>query len=130
VSAECQPIRRSKNGVSIFTGAKSALRKSARCEACRCAWPGSPPPLSAVLPAAISIGSSSRAELLDRVRKADKPTVVIYRNETQPRLRAEIEALGDLPNVRVERLPKGKLSIHEEFPDFVAPAIKIVSASA
>jgi pimeloyl-ACP methyl ester carboxylesterase len=79
---------------------------------------------SVVLSAAISIGASSRAEFLDRVRKADKPRVVTYGNETPPRLRAEIEALGDLPNVRVERLPKGKLSIHEEFPDSVAPAIK------
>jgi pimeloyl-ACP methyl ester carboxylesterase len=67
---------------------------------------------------------SSRAEFLELVRKADKPTLVIYGNETPPRSRAEMEALGGLPNVRVERLPRGKLSIHEEFPDSVASAMK------
>jgi len=31
-----------------------------------------------------------------------------------------MEALADLPNVKMERLPIGKLAIHEELPDIVA----------
>jgi hypothetical protein len=34
-----------------------------------------------------------------------------------------MEALSALPNVSVKRLPVGKLSIHEEFPDAVANVI-------
>jgi hypothetical protein len=41
-----------------------------------------------------------------------------------PRSRAEMDALAELPNVRMERLPKGKLSIHEEFPASVASIIR------
>jgi pimeloyl-ACP methyl ester carboxylesterase len=72
---------------------------------------------------AMLLESPAGSAFLDLVRKADKPAVVIYGNETPPRSRRN-GALGDLPNVHVERLPKGKLSIHEEFPDSVAPAIK------
>jgi len=32
-------------------------------------------------------------------------------------------ALAELPQVQVKRLAKGKLSIHEEFPEIVASAI-------
>jgi hypothetical protein len=31
-----------------------------------------------------------------------------------------MDALGEVPNVRTERLPRGKLSVHEEFPDEIA----------
>ena len=31
-----------------------------------------------------------------------------------------MEALADLPNVKMERLPIGKLAIQEELPDIVA----------
>jgi hypothetical protein len=34
-----------------------------------------------------------------------------------------MEALSVLPNVSVKRLPAGKLSIHEEFPDAVVNVI-------
>jgi pimeloyl-ACP methyl ester carboxylesterase len=66
----------------------------------------------------------SRDEFLGLVRKADKPTLVIYGDETPIRSRSEIEALANLPSVQVERLHQGKLSIHEEFPDAVAPVIR------
>jgi hypothetical protein len=34
-----------------------------------------------------------------------------------------MEALTQVPGVRIERLPKGKLAVHEEFPDLVFGAI-------
>ena len=37
---------------------------------------------------------------------------------------AEMEALRSLPQVRIELLAKGKLAVHEEFPDAVADAIE------
>jgi pimeloyl-ACP methyl ester carboxylesterase len=66
----------------------------------------------------------SRDAFLDLARRTNKPTLVVYGDETPPRSRAEMEALAALPNVRLERLPKGKLSVHEEFPDDVASVIK------
>jgi hypothetical protein len=49
--------------------------------------------------------------------------MVIYSSEMPPRSRAEIEALAGLPGVRSVRLPRGKLSVHEEFPDATVEAI-------
>jgi pimeloyl-ACP methyl ester carboxylesterase len=66
----------------------------------------------------------SRPQFLDLVRNANKPVLVVYGDETPPRSRAEMDALAELPNVRMERLPKGKLSIHEEFPASVASIIR------
>ncbi|HEY1943092.1 MAG TPA: alpha/beta hydrolase [Roseiarcus sp.] len=65
----------------------------------------------------------SRDSFLDLARGAHAPILVVYGAETPPRSRAEIEALAALPNVRLERLPIGKLAIHEELPDEVAAAI-------
>jgi hypothetical protein len=41
---------------------------------------------------------------------------VIYGAETPPRSRAEMEALATIPGIRSITLPRGKLSVHEEFP--------------
>jgi hypothetical protein len=43
----------------------------------------------------------SRAEFVGLVRKADKPTLVIYGNETTPRSGAEMEALGGSPKLNM-----------------------------
>jgi pimeloyl-ACP methyl ester carboxylesterase len=67
---------------------------------------------------------ASRDAFLDLVRRAEKPILVIYGDQTPGRSRAEIESLAELSNVRIERLPKGKLSVHEEFPDDVAPIVR------
>jgi P-type E1-E2 ATPase len=48
---------------------------------------------------------------------------LIYGDRTPAKSRAEMEALSVLPNVSVKRLPAGKLSIHEEFPDAVVNVI-------
>ena len=67
---------------------------------------------------------TSREAFLDLARRANVPILLVYGDETPPKSRAEIEALALLPNVHVQRLPKGKLSVHEEFPEVVASAVK------
>jgi pimeloyl-ACP methyl ester carboxylesterase len=65
----------------------------------------------------------SRDEFLDYARRAEAPILVIYGVETPSRSRAEIEALANLPSIKSVALPRGKLSIHEEFPDATFEAI-------
>lgn len=62
----------------------------------------------------------SRDAFLDLARRAGVPIMVILGEETPPRSRAEMEALGTLDNVEIHRLPKGRLGVHEEFPEAVA----------
>ena len=50
--------------------------------------------------------------------------LVIYGANTPRRSKAEMEAFAALKNVEVVRLSIGKLSVHEEFPDLVAGAIR------
>ncbi len=66
---------------------------------------------------------ATREEFIDVARTARLPMLIVYGAETPPRSRAEMEALATLPGMRVARLPVGKLSLHEEFPDEVAQAI-------
>jgi pimeloyl-ACP methyl ester carboxylesterase len=63
---------------------------------------------------------SSRADFLALAGRAAVPILLIYGAETPSRSRAEIDALAAVPGVRAERLRRGKLSVHEEFPDEVA----------
>jgi pimeloyl-ACP methyl ester carboxylesterase len=65
----------------------------------------------------------SSEEFLDHARRAGVPILVVYGAETPSRSRAEIEALASIPVVRSIVLPRGKLSIHEEFPDATFEAI-------
>src|SRR5262247_3930414 len=65
----------------------------------------------------------SREAFLDLARQAAAPILLIYGAETPPRSRAEMEALAAVPGVRTVQLPKGKLSVHEEFPDATMQAI-------
>jgi pimeloyl-ACP methyl ester carboxylesterase len=67
---------------------------------------------------------ANRDGFLSLVQKAGKPTLVVYVDETPTRSRTEIESMAALPNIQVERLPKGKLSLHEEFPDDVVSVIR------
>jgi hypothetical protein len=48
----------------------------------------------------------------------------VYGAQTPPRSLAEMEALASVPSIRIAKLPLGKLSVHEEFLDLVAEAIK------
>ncbi|MBB5468136.1 pimeloyl-ACP methyl ester carboxylesterase [Paraburkholderia sp. CI2] len=67
---------------------------------------------------------ANRAAFLDLARRANIPILVIYGDQTPPKSRVEMEALGQLPNVQVEWVMKGKLAIHEEFPEIVSIAIR------
>jgi pimeloyl-ACP methyl ester carboxylesterase len=65
----------------------------------------------------------SRAAFLDLARRANVPILVVYGGDTPRKSRAEMEALGGVPNVRINRLTTGKLAVHEELADIVAGAI-------
>jgi pimeloyl-ACP methyl ester carboxylesterase len=67
--------------------------------------------------------AQSRDEFLGYARRAGVPVLVVYGAETPSRSRAEIEALAGLPGVKSIILPRGKLAIHEEFPDATFQAI-------
>jgi len=67
---------------------------------------------------------ASRTEFLALLAHAANQTLIVYGAETPARSRAEIEVLAALPGVQTVRLGRGKLSIHEEFPDEVGAVIK------
>jgi pimeloyl-ACP methyl ester carboxylesterase len=67
--------------------------------------------------------ASSRDEFLDYARRAGVPILVTYGAETPSRSRAEIEALANVAGVKSIVLRRGKLSIHEEFPNATFEAI-------
>jgi pimeloyl-ACP methyl ester carboxylesterase len=66
---------------------------------------------------------ASRGEFLDLARQITAPILLIYGADTPPRSRAEMEALADVPGVRTVVIPRGKLAVHEEFPDATHDAI-------
>jgi pimeloyl-ACP methyl ester carboxylesterase len=67
---------------------------------------------------------TSREAFLDVARRAQAPILLVYGADTPPRSRAEMEALAAVPGVRTARLPRGKLSVHEEFSDATISAIE------
>ncbi len=67
---------------------------------------------------------TTRDDFLALAARTASPLMLVYGAETPPRSRAEMEALAALPGVRTERLMRGKLSVHEEFPGDVYSAIK------
>jgi hypothetical protein len=48
------------------------------------------------------------------------PVFNLFAEATPGKSRAEMEALAMMPNVRTVRLPSGKLSFYEKFPDEAA----------
>jgi pimeloyl-ACP methyl ester carboxylesterase len=66
---------------------------------------------------------NSQDEFLDLARRTTVPILLIYGAETPPKSRAEIDAFAVLPGIRRVRLPRGKLSVHEEFPEAVVDVI-------
>jgi pimeloyl-ACP methyl ester carboxylesterase len=62
-------------------------------------------------------------EFLDLARRTTVPILLIYGAETPPKSQAEIDAVVVLPRIRSVRLPRGKLSVHEEFPEAVVDVI-------
>jgi pimeloyl-ACP methyl ester carboxylesterase len=67
---------------------------------------------------------SSRAEFLGAAGSAGVPIRLVLGSETPRRSKAEMEALAELPGVSTVRLARGKLSVHEEFPDEVVAALR------
>src|SRR5215471_17565978 len=67
---------------------------------------------------------ATRAEFLHVAQRSPVPMLMVYGAQTPSRSRAEMEALASVPSIRTAVLPLGKLSVHEEFPDRVAEAIK------
>jgi len=65
----------------------------------------------------------TRDAFLGLARQACIPLRIVYGAETPPRSRAEMEALAVVPGVDTTRLDRGKLSVHEEFPDEVSAAV-------
>ena len=66
---------------------------------------------------------ASRDAFLDLARRVAAPILVVYGAGTPPKSRAEMEALAAVPGIRTARLPRGKLAVHEEFPDATINAI-------
>jgi len=67
---------------------------------------------------------ATRTEFLDLAQRSSVPMLMVYGAQTPSRSRAEMQALASVPSIRTAVLPLGKLSVHEEFPDLVAEAIK------
>lgn len=65
----------------------------------------------------------SRKEQLEAARRLAAPTLNVFSENAPTKSRAEMEALAALPNVTTRRLPQGKLSFYEEFPEPTAGAI-------
>ncbi len=64
-----------------------------------------------------------RAGFLEAAASVREPVLVVCGAETPPKSRAEMDALAGLRTIGSRLLPRGKLSLHEEFPDAVADAI-------
>jgi pimeloyl-ACP methyl ester carboxylesterase len=72
---------------------------------------------------------ASRAEFLRLAGGAGVPILLVLGGETPSRSRSEMEALARLPGIETIRLARGKLAVHEEFPDEVAAALRPFLAS-
>ena len=82
-------------------------------------------PVALLLPALRSISSRDEmAPLSARLERRFSTVAVDWPGfGTAPKSRAEMEALSALPGIETVVLPRGKLSLHEEFSDEVAAAI-------
>jgi hypothetical protein len=65
----------------------------------------------------------TREQFLTLARQAAIPMLTVYGDETPPRSGAEIEALATTQGMLSVRIPRGKLSLHEEFATEVAQAV-------
>lgn len=66
----------------------------------------------------------SRDEFLSCAARIVDPVLVVCGASTPRKSKAEMEALAALPNIEHVVLATGKLSIHEEYPDAVAVALR------
>ena len=66
----------------------------------------------------------SREDQATAVRRITIPIFNLFSSNAPRKSRAEMEALAMLPNVKTVRLPAGKLSFYEEFPETAADVIR------
>jgi len=66
---------------------------------------------------------TDRAAFLDTASRVETGLHILYARKAPRKSRAEMEALGALPNATATELPDGKLSFYEEFPDETAAAV-------
>jgi hypothetical protein len=64
-----------------------------------------------------------KQEQIAAARSIASPITVVFGEEVPPKSCLEMDALTALPNVTTARLPQGKLSVYEEFPEETAEAI-------
>lgn len=65
-----------------------------------------------------------RAQFLDAAARAGPRVLVLCGARTPRKSKAEMLALGQLSNVELRELPRGKLSFYEEFPDETAAVLE------
>jgi pimeloyl-ACP methyl ester carboxylesterase len=65
----------------------------------------------------------TREQFLALARQAVIPMLMVYGDQTPPRSRAEMEALATISGMRSVGIPRGKLSLHEEFAAQVAQVV-------
>ena len=66
----------------------------------------------------------SREEQLAAAKRLAVPTLVMFAETAPRKSRLEMEALAALPNIRTERVARGKLSFYEEFPEDTVAVIR------
>lgn len=66
----------------------------------------------------------NREEQITTAQRVVIPIFILFSRNAPSKSRAEMEALAMLPNVRTVRLPEGKLSFYEEFPEKTADVIR------
>jgi pimeloyl-ACP methyl ester carboxylesterase len=66
----------------------------------------------------------NRSAFVATTQRVKEPILIVYGASTPKRSKAEMEALRSVPHVTLVELPRGKLAIHEEFPDAVAAVVK------
>ena len=67
---------------------------------------------------------ATRSEFLDLAHRSPVPILMVYGAQTPSRSRAEMEALASVHSIQGVMLPRGKLSVHEEFPNLVVETIE------
>jgi pimeloyl-ACP methyl ester carboxylesterase len=67
---------------------------------------------------------ATRSEFLHLAHRSPVPILMVYGAQTPSRSRAEMEALASVHSIQGVMLPRGKLSVHEEFPNLVAETIE------
>jgi pimeloyl-ACP methyl ester carboxylesterase len=66
----------------------------------------------------------NHSAFIETAKRVKEPILVVYGAATPRRSKAEMETLASVSHVRSVELSKGKLAVHEEFPDAVAEAVR------